>query len=467
MVNVLQAIVEHRRETLANSSDVTGLTPSTKSFYDALKQPHFGFIMECKMASPSRGLIREDFNLEEIVPVYERYADAISVLTEERFFRGSYANLKYVSENTSKPVLCKDFILEPKQVRQARYYGADAVLLMLSVLNDYEYQACREEAESLSMDVLTEVHNAEELERALNLDANIIGINNRNLKDLSIDLSHTERLVQSIPDETVVITESGISTHQDVLKLAPIADACLVGSSLMSQRDLERAAKQLVYGDIKVCGVKSQQCADKVNDFPASSLGMIFVDKSPRRVMEAGFVSAKPVIGVFQDHAIDEVVSSVKKYQLQGVQLHGDESLDYVQQLKSQLSKEVLLSKVISVKGELNNTLPVIDDYPVDEILLDTQVGDLKGGTGHTFDWSMINPLKEQYPNIKFRIAGGIEPSNIGELKSFEVDAIDVCGGTESEPGVKSVEKINELFANVKVMSKRSMSRQSMSKRSC
>ena len=95
MVNVLQAIVEHRRETLANSADVIELSPSQKSFYDALKQPHFGFIMECKMASPSKGLIREDFNLEEIVPIYNQYADAISVLTEDRFFRGSYEYFEY------------------------------------------------------------------------------------------------------------------------------------------------------------------------------------------------------------------------------------------------------------------------------------------------------------------------------------------------------------------------------------
>ena len=175
MLNVLQAIVEHRRETLANSADVSELSPSKKSFYDALKQPHFGFIMECKMASPSKGLIRPNFDLEEIVPIYNQYADAISVLTEDRFFRGSYANLKYVSQNTDKPVLCKDFFLEPKQVRQARYYGADAILLMLSVLNDQEYRACQEEAEKYYLDILTEVHNEEELDRALNLGAKIIG----------------------------------------------------------------------------------------------------------------------------------------------------------------------------------------------------------------------------------------------------------------------------------------------------
>ncbi|GAA4348517.1 bifunctional indole-3-glycerol-phosphate synthase TrpC/phosphoribosylanthranilate isomerase TrpF [Kangiella taiwanensis] len=453
MLNVLQAIVEHRRETLANSADVSELSPSKKSFYDALKKPHFGFIMECKMASPSKGLIRSNFDLEEIVPIYNQYADAISVLTEDRFFRGSYANLKYVSQNTDKPVLCKDFFLEPKQVRQARYYGADAILLMLSVLNDQEYRACQEEAEKYHLDILTEVHNEEELDRALNLGAKIIGINNRNLKDLSIDLSHTARLVNSIPSDVVVVTESGISTHEDVLTLSPLADACLVGSSLMAQKDLERAAKQLVYGDIKVCGVKDQASADLVDAVPASSVGMIFVDKSPRRASEEGFHSSKPVIGVFQNHGIEEVLHLVKKHGLTGVQLHGDESPEYVAELKQQLPETCLLSKVISIRE--GDSLPEIPEYSVKEILLDTQVGSVKGGTGQSFDWSIISQLTQQYPQYKFRVAGGVNSDNVEQLKSYGVSAVDVCGGTEASPGVKSADKIKQLFENARAFSGR------------
>ncbi|GAA4365067.1 bifunctional indole-3-glycerol-phosphate synthase TrpC/phosphoribosylanthranilate isomerase TrpF [Kangiella marina] len=453
MVNVLQAIVEHRRETLANSPDVTGLVPSVKSFYDALKQPHFGFIMECKMASPSKGLIREDFNLEQIVPIYNQYADAISVLTEDRFFRGSYANLKYVSEHTDKPVLCKDFILEPKQVRQARFYGADAILLMLSVLNDHEYKACQKEAEKYDLDILTEIHDEKELERALQLGAKIIGVNNRNLKDLSIDLSHTARLVGRIPSETVVVTESGISTHDDVLTLSPLADACLVGSSLMSQRDLDRAAKQLVYGDIKICGVKDQSAANIVKEMPASTLGVIFAEKSPRKVSEK-VATKQPLVGVFQNHSTEQVKSFVEQYDLSGVQLHGDESVEYVEELKPLLPESCFVSKVVSVQA--GASLPVIPEYAVDEILLDTQVGSVKGGTGETFDWSIISQLKEQYPQFKFRIAGGVTPDNIGELKSRGVSAIDVCGGTEDSPGVKSPQKIKQLFANARAISGRS-----------
>lgn len=454
MVNVLQAIVEHRRETLANSADIEDLTPSNKCFYTALKQPHFGFIMECKMASPSKGLIREDFNLEEIVPIYNQYADAISVLTEDRFFRGSYANLKFVSDNTDKPVLCKDFILEPKQVRQARHYGADAILLMLSVLSDQEYQACQKEAERLNLDILTEVHNEEELQRALKLEANIIGINNRNLKDLSIDLSHTERLVNAIPEDVVVVTESGISTHDDVLTLAPLADACLVGSSLMSQKDLDKAAKQLVYGDIKVCGVTNQLNAEKLKSVPASSAGMIFVEKSPRKVSKEGFTVSLPVVGVFQNHDKESVLKAVTTYNLSSVQLHGDESKEYIADLKQALPEHCGISKVVSIRE--GGSLPVIPEYPVDEILLDTQVGSLKGGTGKTFDWAMISQLQQRYPQYSFRIAGGVSPDNVQKLKSYKISAIDVCGGTESEPGVKSQEKINQLFANARAVSGRS-----------
>lgn len=457
MVNVLQAIVEHRREAVANSSDVAVTSSSDRSFYDALKQPHFGFIMECKMASPSKGLIRPDFDLEEIVPVYNRYADAISVLTEDRFFRGSYANLKYVSEHTDKPVLCKDFILEPKQVRQARFYGADAILLMLSVLNDQEYKACQSQAEKLGLDILTEVHNEQELHRALELNAKIIGINNRNLKDLSIDLSHTERLVELIPDDVVIVTESGIATHDDVLTLSPLADACLVGSCLMAQDDLEAAASQLVYGDIKVCGVKDQQSADLICSTPAASVGMIFVDSSPRRVEGDGFNSSKKVIGVFQNHTVEDVMAAVETYQLQGVQLHGDESVDYAQKLRKELPTGCLLSKVISiVDGE---ELPEVADYPVDEVLLDTQVGAMKGGTGKTFDWTLVEQFKQCYPKYRVRVAGGVNANNIAQLKLQGVSAIDVCGGTEAKPGVKSVEKIESLFANARAVSGREVKR--------
>lgn len=403
MLNVLETILQHKREVIGNTPDFSTLTPSQRSFYDALSQPHYGFIMECKKASPSKGLIRGNFDIEEIVSVYDQYADAISVLTEERFFRGSFSNLAKARQLTDKPILCKDFIFTPKQIRQARHYGADAVLLMLSVLNDRDYQICHEQATSLNMDVLTEVHTEAELERAILLGAKIIGINNRNLKDLSTSFEHTKQLVDKVPGDRLIITESGISTHSDVLELSRFSDACLVGSSLMKEADLECAARQLVYGDIKVCGVTQQADADKLETLPASSVGIIFAPSSKRRVSETIKTSQKPLVGVFQNQETDEVVSKALNYQLNAIQLHGDETLEYAKTI-SQLLPMVKLSKVFHVssdvsKDELVSELEhLLEHY--DEILLDSAILDgeqlQRGGTGVSFDWSLIQGLEPE-----------------------------------------------------------------------
>ncbi|ACV27056.1 bifunctional indole-3-glycerol-phosphate synthase TrpC/phosphoribosylanthranilate isomerase TrpF [Kangiella koreensis] len=453
MLNVLETILEHKRSVIGNTADYHDLEPSQRSFYDALSKPHYGFIMECKKASPSKGLIRAKFDLDQIVPVYDQYADAISVLTEERFFRGSFSNLQKVRKLTDKPLLCKDFILSPKQIRQARYFGADAVLLMLSVLNDKDYTICQEQAESLNMDVLTEVHTEAELERAIKLGAKIIGINNRNLKDLSTSFEHTQALAKKIPADRLVVTESGINTHQDVLDLSQFSDACLVGSSLMKEDDLELAARQLVYGDIKVCGVTQQSDADLLQELPASCVGVIFVPNSKRCVDSNIITSSKPLIGVFQDQSIDEVVSAAQQYRLQAVQLHGDESLDFAQAIKQQVT-DIKVSKVFHVGPEISSEIfekelkTLLDTY--DEVLLDTEVTNStqnqRGGTGVSFDWSLLRNLNPQLFSQKLRIAGGVNAENIQNLKQLGVINVDLSSSVESSPGVKGKDLLAYFF---------------------
>ncbi|WP_417446191.1 bifunctional indole-3-glycerol-phosphate synthase TrpC/phosphoribosylanthranilate isomerase TrpF [Kangiella sp.] len=466
MLNVLETILEHKRNVIGNTPDYHDLEPSQRSFYDALSKPHYGFIMECKKASPSKGLIRAEFDLDEIVPVYDQYADAISVLTEERFFRGGFSNLKKVRGLTDKPLLCKDFILSAKQIRQACHFGADAVLLMLSVLNDRDYQVCQEQAEALSMDVLTEVHTEEELERAIQLGAKIIGINNRNLKDLSTSLEHTKALVKKVPADRLVITESGINTHQDVLELSQFSDACLVGSSLMEKADLELAARQLVYGDIKVCGVTQQSDADLLQTSPASFVGLIFTPNSKRFVINEMSSPSKPLVGVFQDQSIDEVVYAVQQYKLQVVQLHGDESIQFAKDIKQQLPS-VKLSKVFHIGTDvspeaLESKLKVLlETY--DEVLLDTEVTkeaqSQRGGTGVTFDWSLLSQLDSELMDKRIRIAGGVSADNIQELKKFGVFKIDLSSSVESSPGIKSEALIEEFFSHCRPQSGRYQSK--------
>eukprot|EP00487_Bulimina_marginata_P009276 TRINITY_DN3647_c0_g1_i1.p1 TRINITY_DN3647_c0_g1~~TRINITY_DN3647_c0_g1_i1.p1 ORF type:complete len:179 (+),score=66.40 TRINITY_DN3647_c0_g1_i1:74-610(+) len=158
----------------------------------------------------------------------------MSVLTDTKYFQGSFDYLEFVRSQVDQPLICKDFFIDEYQVYMARIYGGDAILLMLSVLNDEEYTALHKVADSLNMAVLTEVSN-EEVHRALDLNAKIIGINNRDLRDLSTDLATTEKLRKLIPEDRVVISESGIYTHQDVKRLASPCDGFLIGSSLMAE----------------------------------------------------------------------------------------------------------------------------------------------------------------------------------------------------------------------------------------
>ena len=176
MSNVLTKIVddkrieiEKRKQTLPLASFVDTLTPSTKSLYGALSQPNAGFIFECKKASPSKGLIRPVFDLDEIIEAYGPYAAGISVLTDEKYFQGTFDYLDYVTARVTQPVLNKDFFIDEYQVHLARKHNADAILLMLSVLNDEEYRALAKLADFYQLDVLTEVSNQEEAERAVAL----------------------------------------------------------------------------------------------------------------------------------------------------------------------------------------------------------------------------------------------------------------------------------------------------------
>ncbi|HEY5715533.1 MAG TPA: bifunctional indole-3-glycerol-phosphate synthase TrpC/phosphoribosylanthranilate isomerase TrpF, partial [Psychromonas sp.] len=207
-----------RKQPLISFKDK--ITESDRYFYTALDKPESVFILECKKASPSKGLIREKFDLDLIAGTYKNYASAISVLTDEKYFQGDFEYVSQVREQVSQPVLCKDFIIDPYQIYLARFYQADAILLMLSVLDDDAYQAYRDTAHSLNMGVLTEVSNEHELIRAIALNAQVIGINNRDLRDLSIDLTRTKKLAARIPADRIVISESGIYNHSQVKELS-------------------------------------------------------------------------------------------------------------------------------------------------------------------------------------------------------------------------------------------------------
>ncbi len=238
---------------------------ASASFEKALSKKGISFICEVKKASPSKGLICENFRYKEIAVEYEKAgADAISVLTEPDFFLGSNQYLKEIKEVVQIPILRKDFIIDIYQIYESKALGADAVLLICAILSFEDLKKFLDTAHSLGMDCLVEAHDEEELNKALKANAKIIGVNNRNLKDFSVDFNNSIALRKRAPADKIFVSESGIKTreHIDILSKNSV-DAVLIGEELMRSKNIKEKLAQLKgYKNktkIKICGIKRQQ----------------------------------------------------------------------------------------------------------------------------------------------------------------------------------------------------------------
>jgi indole-3-glycerol phosphate synthase len=258
---ILDDIIAHKRTELEEQKQFRPLASIMESvernrkytmgFKNAIKRKpgeSIHLIAEVKKASPSKGLIRPDFHPVDIACTYQSsHADAISVLTEQRFFQGSLDYLKQIRKAVSLPLLRKDFILDEYQLWEAKEAGADAILLIVAALSPKELSGLLHTArEQLSLDVLVEVHSREELEIALAADADIIGINNRDLSNFNVSLETTEILRPFVPSEIPVVSESGIRTHEDVVSMEMIeVDALLIGETFMRADDINLKIHEL------------------------------------------------------------------------------------------------------------------------------------------------------------------------------------------------------------------------------
>lgn len=202
-------------------------------------------IAELKRASPSEGVICKNFDLLETLERYNEHASAVSVLTDQKYFQGSLEDLAEVDVHTSLPILRKDFIVNAYQILEARQFGADAVLLIAAILEQEELEYLLAAAQRHGMDALVEVHTAAELKKVLATPAKIIGINNRNLDTLEIDLQTTHQLAAEIPADKIIVSESGIQTAEDVKSLQGVVDAILVGTSILRSDNIEDKLKEL------------------------------------------------------------------------------------------------------------------------------------------------------------------------------------------------------------------------------
>ncbi|MGN0244006.1 MAG: indole-3-glycerol phosphate synthase TrpC [Lachnospiraceae bacterium] len=248
-MTILDQLAEHAKERVECAKRnlsleelkhrVCELPKGNLSFEEALKKKGMSFICECKKASPSKGLIAPDFPYLEIASDYEKAgADAISVLTEPKWFLGSNRYLEEIAETVTIPCLRKDFTVDEYMIYEAKELGASAILLICSILGKNQMKEYLHICDELGLSVLTETHDEKEVEMALDIGARVIGVNNRNLKDFTVDTENSRKLRAMIPPDVLFVSESGVSTPQDVKRLRDIgADAVLIGESLMRAPD--------------------------------------------------------------------------------------------------------------------------------------------------------------------------------------------------------------------------------------
>jgi indole-3-glycerol phosphate synthase/phosphoribosylanthranilate isomerase len=446
---ILGAIAAAKRDELAvryRGVDIDALRaramPARYSLADAIAGPGARFILEIKKASPSAGLIRRDTDVAALAQSYAGVADALSVLTDANFFGGSLADVAVARRHFDGPILAKDFFLDSRQVAEARIAGADAILVMLSLLDDAAARDMIAEARRFGMDALVEVHGESEMRRALALGAPLIGINNRDLKDLSIDLATTERLSRLAPGR-LLVSESGIHARSDVERLAGHVDGFLVGTSLMRASDPAQAARALLFGRVKLCGLR--QPGDVEAARPAAFAGFVFVPDSIRQISAeramplsrlARSFGMRPV-GVFRDEAIGVVADISRQLELGAVQLHGREASDYVRALRRQLPRGTEIWTACNVGRD------PLQPRGGDRSLFDNG----GGGSGRTFDWARVKGHAALPSSL---VAGGIGAHNAGAARGLGGYAIDIGSAVDQVPGRKSPEKIAALFDSLR-----------------
>jgi indole-3-glycerol phosphate synthase/phosphoribosylanthranilate isomerase len=450
----LGEIVEAKKSELSQRYEGVSLAdlraraePTERSLARTMARPGARFILEIKKASPTLGAIRPGADPAELARGYAGVADALSVLADGAYFGGSLDDVRAARAEFDGPILAKDFFIDIRQVPEARLAGADTILVMLSVLDDQEAREMIAEARRLNMDALVEVHDEAEMQRALALDATLIGINNRDLRDLSIDLATTEKLAPLATDR-LLISESGISTRSDVERLAPHVDGFLVGSSLMKSEDPADAARALIFGRVKLCGLRTPEDIKAAR--PARYAGLMFIPESPRHITleqaEELAAIAPPtllLVGVFRNAAVGEVGVIAERLKLHAVQLHGEEDQAYRARLHKHLPEGTEVWQAL----DASKSARLEEHQDADRLLFDNG----SGGTGESFDWSLVEDHARLAEGV---IAGGLGISNACQAIALGCHAIDIGSSVDALPGQKSPEKIAALFEALRTPSR-------------
>lgn len=424
--------------------------PQAGRLRTALARPRLGAILECKAGSPSAGTLRESYDPVAQATALADVADAISVLCDGPGFGGSYQHLRKVREAVSLPLLAKDIVVDRYQLLQAAEAGADAVLLMLSVLDEASYRDCAAQAAELGLDVLTEVHGAEELARARDLAPPLLGINNRDLHSFEVDLAVCESLAPTVDWPALIVGESGVHCRADVLRLRPHVDALLIGSALSRADDPGREARALLCGRLKVCGLTRESDALDAHQAGATHGGLVLT-RSPRQVdrgRAAQLADSAPLawVAVVSDEPIEPLPALAAELGLAAIQLHrsGDEpARDDADAawLAEQLPATCELWRVARLRS--GSELPAPPRHG-DRLLLDAAHAAALGGIGEAFDWAGLETASDRERLI---LAGGIGPHNAAAADRLGLWALDASSRLESGPGLKDRSRIEAVVA--------------------
>ena len=462
-------------------------------FEAALRQQDFNFICEVKKASPSKGIIAEHFPYLEIAKEYEvAGAAAISVLTEPDFFKGDKKYLQEIASTVKIPVLRKDFIIDEYQIYQAKVWGASAILLICACLDVPTLTKFRELADSLGLSSLVEAHDEHEVQMAIDCGARIIGVNNRNLKDFTVDVQNSVRLRNLVEDDVIFVSESGLETPEDiqVLRDNNIGVALMGETFMRSPNKVEKLA--YLYGPtyytpkIKMCGISKVETIPAIVDAKPDYMGLVFAP-SKRQVTVAqaktlvdelhkqyekvyGEVTAPmntdtaqdsqdsqdsqdnqefvpgnsnfekiKTVGVFVNETVENLLKIAEEVKLDVIQLHGDEDETFIQSLKECTNVEVWKAVQVRSAADTEKWL----DSSADMLLFDAYHKDERGGTGEVFDWSSLDEFERP-----FMLAGGMDSTNVARaIRTVRPYGIDISSGIETD-GVKDDEKI-KAFTNI------------------
>ena len=431
-------------------------------FEAALRQQDFNFICEVKKASPSKGIIAEHFPYLDIAKEYEvAGAAAISVLTEPDFFKGDKKYLQEIASTVKIPVLRKDFIIDEYQIYQAKVWGASAILLICACLDVPTLTKFRELADSLGLSSLVEAHDENEVQMAIDCGARIIGVNNRNLKDFTVDVQNSVRLRNLVQDDVIFVSESGLETPEDiqVLRDNNIGVALMGETFMRSPNKVEKLA--YLYGPtyytpkVKMCGISKVETIPAVVEAKPDYMGLVFapskrqvtVDQAKILVEELHREYAKKygsdtehdkndtikTVGVFVNETVDNLVTIANEANLDAVQLHGDEDEAFIQSLKERTNVEVWKAVQIRSAADVEKWI----DSSADMLLFDAYHKDERGGTGEVFDWSSLDAFERP-----FMLAGGLDSTNVARaIRTVRPYGIDISSGIETN-GVKDDEKI-------------------------